>query len=169
MAVAVAQANFFYQVHRALTALGPAYPRIAQGQHDVLQGRQRRQQVELLKDKADHLLPDAGQLAAGQRRHLHVVNEHCAFGGPIQTAQQIEQRTLAAARATHNGEELALFNDQVHAPQRPHLCQPHVIRLDQILRLYDDHYSPFTFSNSTRADIPHRNCGSNSSSVIVTL
>ena len=105
--------------------------------------------------------------------------EHRALGGPIQAAQHVEQRALAAARAPHDRQELTLFDGQIDATQRPHLCQAHTIRLDQVPRFYDLHFvlhvmqfAVAHFSallNSARTDMPQRNSGSNSSSVIVTL
>ena len=69
-----------------------------QRQPDVLEARQRRQQIEELKDEADLVAPDPRQPVVGQAGERFAVDADVAGGRPIEAADQIEQRRLAGAR-----------------------------------------------------------------------
>ena len=92
-------------------------------QLDVLAHVEVWQQVarRLLADEADDLPPVGGQLGAA---HLaqDVSGHHCASGRRhVETAEDVHQRALAAARGADDGDELAGVDGQFEALKRDHL------------------------------------------------
>ena len=117
MIAAVQQADAFEQL---AGALGPVDP-VAAGQfirqQNIFFGRQRGQQMVGLKNEAD--------FAAAQQRHAVLVQagdvlaiqNDLAGGGRVEAGQKSQQRALAAARWSHDGDELAALNFQIDATQ----------------------------------------------------
>src|SRR5262249_10273101 len=58
-------------------------------------------------------------------------------GGPIEAAEQVEQRGFARARWAHQRDEIALLDRQRHAAQSAHGDRLEVVVLDQIDHLND--------------------------------
>ena len=61
---------------------------------DVLQGRERGDQVEGLKDHADFLVADFGKLPLPHPAHVDAVKEDLARGGAVEPGDHAEQRAL---------------------------------------------------------------------------
>ena len=66
----IAQMVEILQVQRLLA------PADGVGDLDIAHGRERRQQVELLEDKADAVLAQPGALGVVERGKVHAVNDH---------------------------------------------------------------------------------------------
>ena len=77
---AVAELHQSQQLARALVDLLARPAAQVQRQADVLEARQRRQQVEELKDEADLVAPDARQLVVGQAGERLAVDADLAGG-----------------------------------------------------------------------------------------
>ena len=77
------------------------------GDLDVAHGRERGQQVELLKDEADAVLAQPGALGVVERGEVDAVDDHAALGGLREPAEQVEERGLARARRADDGDKLA--------------------------------------------------------------
>ena len=71
-------------------------------QHDVLDGREAGEQVELLEDEAELLPAQVGAGAVAQLASVGAVEHHLAVGWTEQKAEQVERRRLATSRATHD-------------------------------------------------------------------
>ena len=135
-ALALAAGQFLGQMLQAMTELhqrraAPSRARCTfaprpaaqmQRQPDVLETRQRRQQIEELKDESDLVAPHPGQRLVGQAAERFAVDADVAGGRPIETANQIEQRRLAGAGRSDDRHHLAARNGQGDVVERGHLA-----------------------------------------------
>ena len=112
---AIRQPDDLQRDARALLPLRLRELREQQRQLDVLLGRQHGQQVVELEDEPDVLRAPLRELAAAEGAHRHAVHFDGAAGRRVEAADQIEQRRLAGSRRSHQREEIALRNLQVHA------------------------------------------------------
>jgi hypothetical protein len=106
------------------------------GQGGVLQRVEHRDEVEELEDEADAAAADFGQLGVRQVAQVVAVNQHRAAGGPVQPAQQVEQRGLAATARPHDGHELARLDLQRDAIERRHGRLARAVDFLQIVGCY---------------------------------
>ena len=86
-----------------------------QRQLDVLADRQGRNEVEGLEHEAEALPPPARPLGLGQRGEIGAVDADAACVGGLEAADQAQQRRLAGAAATHDGNELPALDGQAGA------------------------------------------------------
>src|SRR5437764_318319 len=84
---------------------------------DVLDHRVLRQQVVRLKDEAQVTAAYFGELVVVHLRNVFVAQEVLAAGGPVEAAQEIEQRRFAGTGRTHEGDEVPLGNPQRYAAE----------------------------------------------------
>ena len=84
-----------------------------QGQQQVLQNRQRWQEVEELEDEADVSPSKEGSIPFAEVRHLDSVDNHAPGVGPVESAEQIQQGRLAGAALSQEHDQLARLNDQI--------------------------------------------------------
>ena len=78
-----------------------------QRQPDILQTRQRRQQVEELKDEPDLVAPHARQRIVGQTGERFAVDPDLAGRRTVEAANEVEQRGLPGARRPDDRHHLA--------------------------------------------------------------
>src|SRR5262245_53554273 len=95
--LSVAELNERQQLARPLVNLAPWPPPQVKGQPDVLETRQRRQQVEELKDESDLVPSNPRQLIVGQTSKPFAVDANVAGGRTIEAANQIEERGFPGA------------------------------------------------------------------------
>src|SRR5438876_11500103 len=81
-------------------------------QAHVLDRRQRRQQIEELKDEPDLVSPDPGQLIVGEAGESLAVDSHLARGRSIETTDQVEERRFPGTRRPDDRHHLASWNGQ---------------------------------------------------------
>lgn len=93
----VAQAHLLQHGAGAAVALGAGDARIHQRHLHVFQQVQPGQQIVLLEDKAQHLIPDGGQLVAVHPAHVPAVEAVGAVGGHIQAADDVHAGGFAGA------------------------------------------------------------------------
>ena len=74
---------------------------------DILGGRQRPEQVELLEDEADRALPELAELLGPLRVDLLAVDDDPATGGRQQAAQDAQERRLPRTRWPFDRHDLA--------------------------------------------------------------
>ena len=108
------------------------------GQDDVLEQRQRRQQLEELEDDADALAAPACQPVLAQLVHRLAQHHHLACGGAVDAGDHIEQGGLAAAGGTDDGDKLAGIHLQGNALEDFDLAAAHGIALDDVAQF--DHW-----------------------------
>ena len=92
-----------------------------QRHQDVFPGRQNRQKVELLENKAHLPASEGGQFFVRKRIDFLAVIGQAPRGRVVQPGQQMEQGTLAAAGWANNGDEIPGGNRQVGLVQGDHL------------------------------------------------
>jgi hypothetical protein len=117
----VADAELAHELRRGSPSILTAPADEEQGQLDVLDGRERRQQVEELKDEADPPPTQASQLGLAQLVDAFAVEVHLSGGGAIEAREQVEQGRLPTAARPHDRDELATLDREVDAAQRQHL------------------------------------------------
>ncbi len=101
---------------------------VVQRHLDVFDHRQRGQQIVRLKDEADPRGADLGQLVVAHLRDVVVAEHEAAGGGPIEAAEQVEQRALAGAGRAHDRDVVALGHVERHAAQGvDRLAAEHVV------------------------------------------
>ena len=98
---------------RALDALGLGNAVECHGKAHVFRHCQRGYQVEELKYKPQSTAPHPGKLILRETRERFPQQFDVSAGGPIQPADQVEQRRLARAAASHHHHELPRPNVQV--------------------------------------------------------
>src|SRR5262249_61572244 len=82
--------------------LARRYARVEQGQLDVLERGNPRQQVERLEDEADLAAADAGESVAVEPGHVLAVDQIAALGGRVEAAEEIHERGLSRSRRAHH-------------------------------------------------------------------
>ena len=85
----------------------PAFAGQLSGQNDVLQHGQDGDEVEELEDDADVVAAEARELALAHWAKFAAGDADAAGVGPVDAAQHVEQRALAAAAFAEEDEELA--------------------------------------------------------------
>ena len=132
-----AQTHLFQRCDGAAAALAAAHACVDEGDFHVFQQGQLGQQIILLEDEAQLLVPDGRQLTAVHLADVAAVQQIPAVGGHIQTADDVHAGGFAGAGLAHDGHELAFFDfhgDVVCSLYRgvTHLViLAHLIKLDQ--------------------------------------
>jgi hypothetical protein len=68
-----------------------------QSRLDVLERRKRRDEIELLEDEAERAKSQLGKLAVSEALQLAALEEDLAVVGPVERAEELQQRRLAGA------------------------------------------------------------------------
>ena len=87
------------------------------GQRHILHGRKLGQQVVKLEDETDVLVAVLCQLLVRQRIEVGIVDQHGAFGGLVEGADNMEQGGFPRTRCPHDGDDRAVGNFEVDAFQ----------------------------------------------------
>ena len=108
----------------------------------VFGGGHAGQQVVTLKDKAQMLLPEPGQLGLVHGADLMHADEHLSAAGLFQPGQLVQQGGFSAAGLSHDAAEFPFADADVHIVQRPHPFLAHGVDLAQAHRADDGRQSP---------------------------
>ena len=84
---------------------------------DVFGGAQDRQQAEGLEDVTDAPPPDLDELALTHRGEVLAIEHDPTSRRPVETAEQVEKRGLAAARTAPDADQLPAPHRQVDSPE----------------------------------------------------
>src|SRR5439155_21279242 len=87
---------------------------------DVLERRQRRDQVELLEDEAERAQPQLCEGAVAERREVAALEEHLPARRAVERAEQLQQRRLPRAARPLERDELAGLDLERHVLDRIH-------------------------------------------------
>jgi hypothetical protein len=87
---------------------------------DVLGGGQDGQEPEPLEDEADRRAAEADELLLAEGGHLRAVDPYASRRGPIEPADEVEERRLPRAGRAVEDEELALADAEVDVRERVH-------------------------------------------------
>ena len=105
---AVGEADALEHLGDAAFALGGGDLAVDQSHLDVLGDVEVVDEVEALEDEADaDVAADDGELVLGVAGHVLAEKHVGARGRLVDEAQHVEQRRLAAAGRSHDGQELA--------------------------------------------------------------
>jgi multidrug transporter EmrE-like cation transporter len=89
-----------------------------EGERHVLPGGEPRAQMERLEHEAHRGGPEAGQLPLVERRQVASVDHEVAGRGPVETAEEIEERGLPGAGRTEDRDAVAGLDLEVHPAER---------------------------------------------------
>jgi hypothetical protein len=120
-------------------------------QLDVLGGREHRQEKEALEDEPDALQPQRTSLRIGESRDVLPIEGEHASRWRIDAAEHVQQRGLAAAGWSANGDMVAASNlerDVAHGVDR---SGRHRKRAADLLRVNDHVVHPITSSRRVAA------------------
>src|SRR5699024_4965322 len=85
---------------------------------DVLGRGERGDEVEVLEDVTDLAATQRGTLLGPEAAHRGAPDLDDARVGGVEPASDVEERRLAGARRTHDGDELARTDVEVDAVER---------------------------------------------------
>src|SRR4030095_8083951 len=117
---AVLELNERQQLTGAIVDLSTRPAPKVEREANVLQTGQRRQQIEELKDEADLVPSDLGQLIVRQLDEGSAIDRDGPRRRAIQTAHQGEQRRLSRARWPDNRDHVARGDRERHSVEREH-------------------------------------------------
>ena len=118
MAEPMRDADAFGQRPRPPIGLVAANAGEQAGEGDVVGNRERRQQVEELKDEADLLAAHVRELVISELGQVATVQDQPARRRAIHRAAHVEEGRLAAAGRAHEGDEIARIDRERHPGQR---------------------------------------------------
>jgi hypothetical protein len=101
----------------ALTQPAPQGMRDHQRHQDVFKRRQLRQEVIELKDETERAVAKGVALKGGQVVDAFILQANLTLIGPVERAEQMEQRALTGAGSPDNADELAVLHLQIDAAQ----------------------------------------------------
>lgn len=135
MGHAVAQSDLLEDLGRDLTALVSGDSGIDERQLHVVKRGAARQKIKSLKNEADFLIADIGQLIVIHIADRFAVEDEYPGSGRIQAAQDIHERGFARAAGAHDGHVFAPGDLQADSAQGVDDLRAHVIALADILQL----------------------------------
>src|ERR1022692_538580 len=100
-----------------------------EGQQNVADGRQVRNQIELLEYEAELLAPEDVLSGLIHRCQVIAADGDRAGGGGVESAQQVQQRALARTRRAHDKREGSIGHFERDAPQSMDLLLTALVRL----------------------------------------
>ena len=120
----VAEPEALERSPRALRPLVPRDALVDERRGDVLERGRPREEVERLEDEADGAAPDAGQVVVVERPDLRPGEPVAPGCRPIEAADDVHQRRLAAAGRPDDRQEVAGADVEVDAPEGGDLEAP---------------------------------------------
>src|SRR5690606_18546322 len=118
--------------------LGVAHAPHVERQADILEGRQRREEIVGLENEADVTAPQIGELLGRQPVDGLVLDTYRTRGRRQDAAEDRQQGRLAAAGRAHQQRQLAGPQGQADALERPHAGRALAQLLDDVARLEND-------------------------------
>ena len=92
-----------------------------QGKSDVFQTIQCGKQIEELENEANLVAANAREVVVGKRSQILTVNGDGSAAGPIQSANQIQERGLSGTGRADNRDKIAVIDLKIHVIQRARL------------------------------------------------
>src|SRR5690606_2472753 len=106
------------RVERAPAALLRGILAVEQRQLDIVDDSQIRDQMKRLEDEAELAIANRRKAPVRKAAHVLAAEQDRAFGRPIDEAEEVQQRALAAARRPHHGDELTGLDRDADVLQR---------------------------------------------------
>ena len=101
-----------------LQALAPLYPRIDERKSDIIERRNARKQIEVLKDEADLLVARECQRIIAEPCDFLAVELVRALRRTVETAENVHQRGFSRARGPHERGKFPASDIQIDAVER---------------------------------------------------
>jgi len=101
-----------------LQALAPLYPRIDERKSDIIECRDTRKQVEVLKDEADLLVARECQRIIAEPCDFLTVELVRALRRTVETAENVHQRGFSRPRGSHECSKFPASDIQIDAVER---------------------------------------------------
>src|SRR3989449_7514003 len=120
MAQPVGQADLGERGRGQLPRLGGRLAQEERRDHGVLQRGQLAEQVVELEDEADLLSPVVDKPRLAAREQVLATKEDAARRGPVERAEEVEERGLADAGRAHERDDLARSHDEARTPKDAH-------------------------------------------------
>ncbi len=108
---------------------------ITQGQEHIGFGRDPREQVETLENKAHLAVTDGRELIIVQCRDGFPIQGILSVRGAVQAAQNIHQSGFSRSGWPHNGNHFRASDLHRYTPQRPYLNLTHLVNPGQIFSI----------------------------------
>jgi len=102
------------------------------GHHHVFQGGGAGEQVEVLEDEADALVPERGALCGVEFGYVFPGDVVMAGGGAVQAAQDVHQGGLSGTGSPREGDEFPLLDVQGDALEHLKVYFPQVVHLGYV-------------------------------------
>jgi len=90
-------------------------------EHYIFERGEIRHEMKLLKNKPDFLSAKSRQAGLVEPRKIGAVDDRAARSWRIQAAEDVDQRRLAGARRTHDGDPFPRIHAERHAIERAHV------------------------------------------------
>lgn len=119
--------NTSQRPQRTLTPVSGRYVRVDQRHLDVLASAHPREEVGVLKHKADGLVPDPREVIARQFGDILPIQHVTAVSWAIEAPDYIHQRRLARSGGAHDGDELARRDLERNVVKSDYLNLAHAI------------------------------------------
>src|ERR1700693_716222 len=103
---ALCEPDLLEQCERAIAEIRIADAGRSELRLDVLDGSQRRDQIELLEDKTERAQPKCCELIVRQRGEVACLEQHATGTRQLERAEQLKQRGLAASARPFERDEL---------------------------------------------------------------
>jgi hypothetical protein len=87
-------------------------------EHDVFNGGEIRDEVKLLKDKADFLSAKTREALFVETAHVDTVDDGASVRGRVEAAENIDERSLTGTGRAHDGDPFAGFDAEGDAIER---------------------------------------------------
>ena len=105
------------------------------GQHDVVEQRDRRQQLEELEDDADRPSPPLRRRPLAQVVHCRPVDPDLAARRAVDARDHVDERALAATGLPDHGDELPRADLEAHALERGQAPRGRLVLLDDVVEI----------------------------------
>ena len=126
------ESHVLEQFPRSRAPLGARHLGLGHRQLDVLAGRECRHEIEALEDEPHVPQAKEGRLLVGHRAHVAAAHGHHPTARPVDDADEVEQRALAAPRRADDGDVLPVDDVERDPAHGVHRLAPHAIVAAQV-------------------------------------
>src|SRR4029453_1758894 len=134
MGLAMRKADLGQAFLRLLARAFVAVPRVEEGQRHVIEGARAREQIEVLEDEAQLLVPVGGKLVGAEASELTAFDLERSGGRRVEGADKIHESRFARARGAGHGEIFAPGNFDADSLERCNRAAAEPVSLHQIAR-----------------------------------
>ncbi len=120
------------------------------GDLDVRAGAEGREKIEFLKDESDLALAQTGALAVGERGEIDAIDGDASGIGAGESAEQVEERGLAAAGRADDSNELSSLHGEGNTAQGGDIDFADAVGFAQIYGFNEGRHPVKTISQENR-------------------